>query len=270
MSAADGDGLHGAAGSPATYSYAYTLVDPTGGETAASPTSTTSRSPARTSASATCRPASPFVCTAATTGFLTRVAELPDNSSSIVRPTRCPTRRRQTMPVLPQSQNRIHVPTATGYQDFAPGGYAPLTSAIDAFDRFDNAERQRLDRRRLAAASASQQARGRSRPTQAEREQRHLAPRRRHVEGDDLRRRDHEPDAARRSDLRRRGLDELRLGGFDHACRYDQRLLAHPERASLRSVLAASDGRDGVGRICQHGRHDARVRRNSTDHTSGR
>ncbi len=61
----------------------------------------------------------------------TRVAELPNNSSSIYDDTMSDSTA-AAQPVLPRAQNRIPLGT-TGYQTFAPGGYADtsLDSALD-------------------------------------------------------------------------------------------------------------------------------------------
>ena len=154
-----------------------------------------------------------------------------------------------------------------------PAGYADTSLRLGP--------RSRAPRRRRTARAGSSTGRGGvSFPTghvdvQGERSQQSGAsgtarPRGRHVEGDGLR---HgvELDNARRSDcsalragpapLPARTRHELRTGAaltITHAVTICRLLACQRERASLRAVLAPSDSRDGVGRLGEHDRDDAR------------
>ena len=113
------------------YNYVYTEVDPTGGETPPSP-AVNFFFPAQWAelgnlpTGVTVR-----LYRQCDNSQYTRVAELPNNSSSIYDDTMSDATA-AGQPVLPQAQNRIPLGT-TGYQTFAPGGYADtsLDSALD-------------------------------------------------------------------------------------------------------------------------------------------
>ncbi len=113
----------------ATYNYEYTIVDPTGGETAPSPSGGVSGAVANGKSlqvaglptGATVR-----IYRQKNTGLFNRVAELTNSSSSYVDSMTDATAALQ--PVLPVSQNRQSF-NGTGYQAFSPGVYAPLSGA---------------------------------------------------------------------------------------------------------------------------------------------
>jgi hypothetical protein len=113
------------------YNYVYTEVDPSGGETPPSP-SVNFFFPAQWAeignlpTGVTVR-----VYRQCDNSQYTRVANLPNNSSSIYDDTMSDATA-AVQPVLPRAQNRIPLGT-TGYQTFAPGGYADtsLDSALD-------------------------------------------------------------------------------------------------------------------------------------------
>jgi hypothetical protein len=113
------------------YNYVYTEVDPTGGETPPSP-AVNFFFPAQWAelgnlpTGVTVR-----LYRQCDNSQFTRVAELPNNSSSIYDDTMSDATA-AGQPVLPKAQNRIPLGT-TGYQTFAPGGYADtsLDSSLD-------------------------------------------------------------------------------------------------------------------------------------------
>jgi hypothetical protein len=115
-----------AGGLTGSYSYLYTVVDPTGGESAVregtAPTVTVTAKVITVNGLPTGVTVRLY---RKKTGLFTRVAELPNNASSSYTDSMDDTTA-ASQPTLPQTQNRIALNT-TGYQDFAPGVWAPFS-----------------------------------------------------------------------------------------------------------------------------------------------
>jgi hypothetical protein len=121
----------GAAGAlTGTYSYAYTVVDATGGETAVSATSIAATVAAQSITVGNLPTGVTIRLYRKTSGLFTRVATIASNASATYSDN-MDDATAATQTVLPQAQNRIPLST-TGYQEFAPGGYAPpsATTAV--------------------------------------------------------------------------------------------------------------------------------------------
>ena len=105
-----------------TYDYEYTTVDPTGGETPPSPMSTIWCPLQWVEVGGLPTGVHIRIYRRHNNALFTRVADLPNNVSSIYDDT-MDDAVGDAQPVLPQSQNQVPFFT-TGYQQFSPGGYA--------------------------------------------------------------------------------------------------------------------------------------------------
>jgi hypothetical protein len=112
-----------------SYDYEYTYVDATGGETSPSPVSaalTWTDEWAEIDGLPT--GVSIRLYRQCDSGAFVRVADLPNNSSSTYF-DEMDDAAAQGQPVLPQSQTQIPYSASSGYQQFAPGQYAPVDPA---------------------------------------------------------------------------------------------------------------------------------------------
>ena len=124
-----------------TYNYAATIVDATGGETAVSQTSLSMTTANGKSVQVGNLPTGVTVQVYRQfgNGYFTRVATLPNNSSSTYIDS-MDNATAATQPVLPQAQNRVTIgtlisPPPAEYDDFSPGVYdQPAPTSVTAAD----------------------------------------------------------------------------------------------------------------------------------------